>query len=362
MASLPSTYKRWEASTFGGPNALVLVERPLPAPAAGDVLIRVLGTDATYTDIMVLTGHYVGVGASALPVTPGYALAGEVAAVGAGVSGFAPGDAVLAMPGLGCAAQYLAVPARTAVKLDGAGAAFARARPELAAAMALTGVTAYQMLHRVAGERLAAPGAAVLVHAAAGGTGAMLVQLAKLAGVAPGKIVGTCSTKNLDAVRALGVAAVSYEDAGWPAAARAAAGVAGFAAVFDSVALQHHAAGVALLGAGGIYVAYGLTSKEDPGAVPLPAAVALFAQLTARHLVLHSCFGAADAVFYNVKDRRDALPGEYAADARALVDLVASGKLEVVVGATHAFDGVKAALQAIAAGTHRGKQCVRVTQ
>lgn len=229
--------------------------------------------------------------------------------------------------------------------------------------MALTGVTAYQMLHRVAGAaRLQAPGAAVLVHAAAGGTGAMLVQLAKLAGVAPGKIVGTCSAKNLGAVRALGVAAVSYEDAGWPAAARAAAGVAGFAAVFDSVALQHHAAGVALLNAGGIYVAYGLTSKEDPGSVPLPAAVALFAQLSARHLVLHSCFGAADALFYNVKDRRDALPDEYAADARALVDLVADGRLEVVVGATHAFDGVKAALQAIAAGTHRGKQCVRVAQ
>jgi NADPH2:quinone reductase len=225
---------------------------------------------------------------------------------------------------------------------------------------ALTGVTAYQMLHRVAGAaRLQAPGAAVLVHAAAGGTGAMLVQLAKLAGVAPGKIVGTCSAKNLGAVRALGVAAVSYEDAGWPAAARAAAGVAGFAAVFDSVALQHHAAGVALLNAGGIYVAYGLTSKEDPGSVP---AVALFALLSARHLVLHSCFGAADALFYNVKDRRDALPDEYAADARALVDLVADGRLEVVVGATHAVDGVKAALQAIAAGTHRGKQCVRVAQ
>lgn len=360
MASLPATFRRWEVSRFGGPDALALVERPLAAPAPGEVLLRVLATDATYTDIMILTGHYPGV--FELPCTPGYACAGEVAAVGAGVAGLSPGDAVLAMPGQGCAAEYALMPARAVVRLDGEDASYVRAQPELAATLALTGCTAYQMLHRVAGAaRLRAPGAAILVQAAAGGTGAMLVQLAKLAGVAPGKIVGTCSRRNLEAVRALGVEAVSYEDGDWPARARAAAGVAGFAAVFDGVALKHYAAGIALLARGGIYCAYGLTSKEAPGSVALPAAIALFAQLQARHRLLHSCFGAADALFYNVKDRRDQLADEYAEDARALVRLLASGQLQVVVGATHEFTAVQAALQAIAAGTHRGKQCVRVS-
>ena len=356
--ALPATYRRWEVAAFGGPDALELVERPMPTAGAGEIVVRILATDATYTDVMITTGNYPGV--SALPCTPGYACAGQVVAVGAGVDGLARGDFVLAMPGHGCAAEYLVVNARIAVKLDGAGAAYARVKPELAASIALTGVTAYQMLHRVAGARLSAPGAAILVQAAAGGTGAMLVQLAKLAGVAPSSIVGTCSRKNLDAVRALGVGAVSYEDADWPAQARAAIGGGGFSAVFDSVALEHYAAGISLLSSSGVYCAYGFTSKAAPGSVPLPAAVAFFSQLQTRHFVLHNVCRAADAVFFDVRARRDALPQEYAADARALINLAASGQLEVIVGATHEFVDVKTALKSIAAGTHRGKQCVRV--
>ena len=229
--TLPSSFRRWEAATFGGPDALKIVEHPLPQPGAGEALLRVLATDATYTDLMVLGGNYQGI--TQLPVVPGYACSARVAAVGAGVdaSVLSVGDCVLAMPKSGCASEFIVLPARLCVRIsDAAGAAFVAARPDAAAALALTGVTAHQMLHRVAGDaRLRAPGAAVLVIAAAGGTGEMVVRLAKLAGVK--HIVGTCSRRNLAAVEALGATPVCYEDADWPAQARAATpGGAGFCA------------------------------------------------------------------------------------------------------------------------------------
>ena len=361
-----ATYKRWQVTRFGGgPDALELVSAPLPSPGPGELLLRVLAGDATYTDLLILAGSYPGV--SQLPCTPGYCCSAEVAAVGEGVaaSAFAVGDAVLAMPGKGCAAEYVVLPAAWAVRVeDQASAAHVRAHPAVAASLALTGVTAFQMLHREVGAaRLRAPGAALLVHSAAGGTGAMLVQLAKLAGVQPARIIGTCSRKNLAAVQALGATAICYEDSDWPAQARAALGggsSAGFSAVLDGVALEHYSAGISLLAPGGLYVAYGLTSKEAPGALPLPRAVALFASLSLRHSVLHACFGAADALFYDVKARRNRLPADYAEDARALLQLVTSGQLEVVVGATHKLADYARALNSIAEGRHRGKQCVLV--
>jgi len=360
---LPATYRRWEAAVTGGPDALRLAELPLAPPAPSQVLLRVLATDATYTDLLILAGNYPGVPTS--PAVPGYACAALVAAVGADAAhAFAVGDAVLAMPTYGCAAEYVALPARLCVKVaDAAGAAFVRARPEIAASLALTGVTAHQLLHRVAGAaRLRAPDASVLVTAAAGGTGAMLVQLAKLAGVVPARIVGTCSRKNLEAVTALGATAVCYEDADWPAKARAATGGAGFCAVFDSVALENFGRCVSLLAPSGAYAAYGMTSKSAPGSMSLPAVLPFFAQLSFRHSVLHGVFGAADASFYVVSSRRDERPDEYASDLQALVALAAGGRLEVVVGAVHEFHEVKAALQGIAAGRHRGKQCVLVSR
>ena len=201
---LPATYRRWSAEKHGGPGALKLVEAPLPRPGTGQLLLRVLATDATYTDLLVLSGNYLDV--KTLPVTPGYECAAVVAAVGAGAAPFAVGDRVLAMPMHGCAAEFVVLPARLVVRIEDAeGAAFVAARPGVASSLALTGITAFQMLHRVMGPaRIALArdgGASILVHAAAGGTGAMLVQLAKLAGIPGAQIFGTCSRKNLDAVR-----------------------------------------------------------------------------------------------------------------------------------------------------------------
>jgi len=216
------------------------------------------------------------------------------------------------------------------------------------------------MLHRVAGAaRLGSPGAAVLIHGAAGGTGAMLVQLAKLAGIAPVRVVGTCRARNAAAVRALGVTAVAYDEGGWEAAARAAA-PQGFAAVFDAVATaEYYAAGLRLLARGGVYVAYGFTSAATPGRFSLLGAVARFAGFFCRQHLL-AAFDGKQALFYNVAARRDAHPVEFAEDLRALAAMLADGTLDVAVGRVWPFEELPSALRAIESGSHTGKQVVAV--
>ena len=359
---LPATYRRWTADKHAGPGALKLVEAPLPRPGAGEVLLRVLATDATYTDLLVLSGNYIDV--KTLPVTPGYECAAVVAAVGTGTAPFLVGDRVLAMPMHGCAAEFVVLPARLVVRIeDAAGAAFVASKPGIASSLALTGITAYQMLHRVMGEARIAlakdDGATILVHAAAGGTGAMLVQLAKLAGIPGAQIFGTCSRKNLDAVRALGATAVSYED-DWAAQVRAGS-PKGVVAVFDSVCTsEYYNRACALLMPQGIYCSIGFTDSGKPGVLSLPSILWRLLSFGFRHSIAHSIFGGADAAFYIVSNRRDAHPGEFAADIRELVRLAASGKLQVVVGKVWRFEDEVEALKSIEAGTHRGKQVVIV--
>ena len=360
---LPATYRRWSAATHGGPGALELVEAPLPRPGAGELLLRVLATDATYTDLLVVRGHYRDV--TALPVTPGYECAAVVAAVGAGAAPFAVGDRVLAMPMHGCAAEFVVLPARLVVRIeDAAGAAFVAAQPGVASSLALTGITAYQMLHRVAGAARIAlardAGASIVVHAAAGGTGAMLVQLAKLAGIPGAQIFGTCSRKNLDAVRALSATAVSYEDSDWDSQVRAGS-PKGVVAVFDSVtSAEYYSRAVAMLIPQGVYCSIGFTDSSNPGVLSVPSILSRLASFAWRHAVAHSIFGGADATFFIISGRRDAHPDEFAADIRELVKLAASGALEVVVGKVWRFEEEVEALRSIETGAHRGKQVVIV--
>ena len=127
----------------------------------------------------------------------------------------------------------------------------------------------------------------------------------------------------------------------------------------DSIVTAYYASCVSSLAAGGVYCGYGITSKEAPGGLSLPAVLPAFAQISFRHSVLHGVFGAADACFYNVGDRREALPFDYASDLQSLVALSASGSLSFGI-TTHAFFELKTALLSIASFKHRGKQCVLV--
>jgi len=167
---------------YGKSNVLQLSDAPVPSPGQDQVLINVRVAGVNYADIARRYGQYVV--PTPLPFVPGLEVAGIVEQVGAGVTGLATGDRVVALleNGGGYAEKVLAH--TTVVFKLPAEISF-----EDATALILQGLTAYYMLERSAQIE---SGDTVLVHAAAGGVGTLAIQLAKLLG--GGTVIGTAST------------------------------------------------------------------------------------------------------------------------------------------------------------------------
>ncbi|HWG64020.1 MAG TPA: NADP-dependent oxidoreductase [Streptosporangiaceae bacterium] len=182
------------AEELGGINSVELGERPDPAPAAGQALVRVHGAGAGPWDVGFLSGGFPGL---ALPFVPGQEVAGVVEAAGAG-AGVQPGDRVYASlfpAGGGFGELALASADRLAPMPD--QASFAEA-----AGLVIGGGTAYQGL--VDRGRLQA-GETVLITAAAGGVGCAAVQIAAAVAARP---LAVASRDNHDYLRSLGASEV----------------------------------------------------------------------------------------------------------------------------------------------------------
>lgn len=178
---------------YGGVETMRWDETPMPQPAAGEVLVRVAAAGVNGLDWKIRDGLVKDVFQLPLPATLGLELAGEVAAVGAGVEGYAIGDRVFgALGGLGAYADHVAVAASklapTPASLDDA----------TAAAIPVAAMTAWQALFETG--RLQR-GETVLIHGAAGGVGSYAVQFAKQAGV---RVLATSQSRNADLLRRLG--------------------------------------------------------------------------------------------------------------------------------------------------------------
>ena len=163
----------------GGPEKLVWEEVPKPDPKPGEVLIAQKAVGLNYIDVYFRTGLYK---APAMPVTIGMEGAGVVEAIGDGVTEFAVGDRVAYAGALGAYAEYRCAPADKLVKIP-EGISF-----EQAAAMMLQGMTAQFLVKRTYAVK---QGETILVHAAAGGVGSILVQWAKHLGAT---VIGVVST------------------------------------------------------------------------------------------------------------------------------------------------------------------------
>jgi NADPH:quinone reductase len=166
--------KAWQLSSHGEPrDALELAEVPLPEPAPGQLLVRVLAAAANFPDVLMIRGTYQV--RPPLPFSPGVELCGAVVRAGQDVTGFAPGDRVIGGTVLphGAFAEYAIMDAAATVPAP-AGLDDAEAAP-----FYITYQTGWFGLHRRA--RLTA-GETLLVHAAAGGVGSAAVQLGKAAG------------------------------------------------------------------------------------------------------------------------------------------------------------------------------------
>ena len=185
---------------YGPPENLRLAEVDQPVPAAGEVLVKVLAASVNAADWHVLRGRPLFSRATLGLLRPkhqilGVDIAGQIEAVGGGVTGVQPGDQVYANlldHGYGGFAEYVAVPVGvTATKP--ANLSF-----EEAAAVPMAAVTALQGLGRHGPLQ---PGQTVLVNGGSGGVGSFAVQLAKAAGA---EVTAVTSTGNLELVRSLG--------------------------------------------------------------------------------------------------------------------------------------------------------------
>lgn len=245
--------KAVEIAELGGPEVLHQVELPRPEPRRGEILVRLRAIGVNFVDTQQRRGFPAWY-RQPLPFVPGFEGAGEVAALGEGVDAFAPGDRIAYTGPFGAYAEYAAVPAALAVALPAAIA------DDIGAAAMVQGITAHYLVHDCG--RVGA-GDWVLVHAGAGGTGGLLVQMAKASGAV---VVATASSvEKRAAARELGadhMVDASRED--WAGAVRAIAGFPGFAAVYDSIGQATFEAGLALLRRRGAMVVFGAASGPVP--------------------------------------------------------------------------------------------------
>ena len=239
----------------GGPEKLRADDVPVPAPGAGEVRFRVEAAGVNFIDTYKRSGLY----AVKLPHTLGQEAAGVVTAVGAGVTNFKIGDRVgsAAVNG-GYAAEALAPAAQTMHVPAGVNS-------QLAAAVLLQGMTAHYLACDTWPLK---PGDTALVHAAAGGVGLLLVQIAKKRGARVFATVGTGAKAQL--AREAGADAVCvYSRENFAEAARAFTGGRGVDVVYDGVGKETFDGSLASLRPRGLLASFGNASGAVPPFSPL---------------------------------------------------------------------------------------------
>ena len=205
----------------GGPEVLELHEVPVPVPGPGQALVRIEAAGVNFIDIYQRNGLY----KVPLPMVPGQEGAGVVSAVGPDAAGVAIGDRVGYTGVLGGYAEFAVVPADRLVPLPPGVTA------RQAAAALLQGITAHYLATST--YRLAA-GETCLVHAAAGGLGLLLCQIAKRLGA---RVIGTVSTEaKAELARGAGAdEVILYTQQDFEAEVKRLTGGAGVGVVYDSV-------------------------------------------------------------------------------------------------------------------------------
>lgn len=250
--------------SYGGPETIVVEEVARPAPAAGEMLVKVYAAALNPVDRFTRAGYLQGMGDFPLPLTLGLDFSGVVEAIGAGVTDAAVGDEVYGFSRMmrqGAYAEYVVVDA------DEIAPKPASIDHVTAAAVPLAAITAWQGLFDIGGLQA---GQTVLIHGAGGGVGTLAVQLAAAKGA---RVLGTAAPDKLDLVRELGVTeAIDYTATRFEDTAR------DVDLVFDTVGGDVQARSLAVLKPGGILV----TSAGQPAADAATALNVRASGMTAR--------------------------------------------------------------------------------
>ena len=240
---------------FGGPEVYRYEELPAPLPGDGQALVAIEAVGVNFIEVYQRTGLY----QVALPATPGSEAAGTVLALGPGVTEFAVGDRVAWQGGSGAYAERAAVPAERLVRLPAGVSA------RQGAAAMLQGMTAHYLASSTFPLK---PGDTCLVHAAAGGVGLLLCQIAKRRGA---RVFGSVSTAAKAALaRDAGAdETVLYTEQDFEVEVRRLTGGAGVQVVYDSVGRTTWERSLRCLARRGMLVLFGQSSGAIPSFDPL---------------------------------------------------------------------------------------------
>jgi NADPH2:quinone reductase len=300
----------------GGPDVLTVMDVARPTPSAGQILVKHAAIGLNFIDTYQRSGLY----PLELPTILGREASGVVEAVGPGVAGFKPGDRVAYVTGGGAYADYNALPADNAILLPDA------IDFETGAACMLKGMTAEFLAERIwplsAGDH-------VLVHAAAGGVGAILSQWLHRRGV---QVIGTAGSEDKAAfAKAHGCAhVILYRNADVAAEVRKLTVGKGVKVAYDSVGKDTAQASLASLAKRGLFVTFGNASGPVPPVAPL--------ELSRRG----SLFMTRPTLFDYI-----ATPDAFRASATALFEMIATGAVKIEIGQTFALADVRKAHEAL---------------
>lgn len=308
----------------GGPELLTLEEHADPAPGPDQVLVRTTAIGVNYIDVYHRTGVYT----TPRPIPLGLEGAGVVEAVGSAVADLRAGARVAWCQAPGSYATHVLVPAARAVEIPDA------VDDRVAAALLLQGMTA----HYLCTDTFAlGPGHSALIHAAAGGVGLLLVQLAKRAGA---RVFGTVSTPaKAELARAAGAdEVIFYREQDFEAEIRRLTAGRGVDVVYDSVGQATFEKSLRSLRPRGYLVLYGQSSGMVRPIDPQ--------ELSAGG----SLFLTRPTLAHYTRDR-----AELMGRADALFRAVSEGALDVRIGATFSLAEARAAHRALEGRETTGK-------
>jgi NADPH2:quinone reductase len=239
---------------IGSPNVLVCEDAPDPVPRSNEIRVRVRAAGINYADVHFRKGEYFI--KPSLPDIPGLEAAGEIDAIGEGVTGFAIGDRVM-VTGPHSYAELMVLPAVRAYPIPGS------LSWEMAASLPVQGLTA---MHVLAWRARFQKGEKVLVHAAAGGVGSLAVQIARNMGAS--LVIGTSSSEKLGTLKELGVDVAIDRKAGDFLQAVKRAAPSGVDVILEmSGGTDAYKRNLACLAHGGRMVVYGAASGDVRGTV-----------------------------------------------------------------------------------------------
>jgi len=230
----------------GGPEVLTYEDVEAPSPANGEVSVAIEAIGLNYIDTYHRSGQY----PADLPCIPGMEAAGSIVGVGEGVTGFAEGDRVAYAGALGSYAEQACVDVERLVPLPD------ETSFEAAAAVMLQGMTAHYLSH---GSYRLSAGDTALIHAAAGGVGLLLTQMAKRLGA---RVIGTVSTEEKETLarRAGADEVIRYTEIDFADEVRRLTDNRGVDVVYDSVGKTTFEKGLGLLRPLGYMVLFGQSS------------------------------------------------------------------------------------------------------